>query len=78
MGGSTMTMIRERKMLEAFLVKKTRTTRAVAAGLSDVVLAQRVLAACGRRVVSKTIAVEVAKRKLELEVETKGGRRGSG
>jgi hypothetical protein len=73
-------MARERKMIEAFLVKKTRTSKAEAARLSDVVLAQRVMAACGKKLISKTVLVEIAKAKLELEVETKrrGGRHGSG
>ena len=70
--------LRERKRIEAFLVKKGRATKSAAAGLSDEVLARRVIAACGRAVVSKDVAVAVAMRKLELESETKRGRRGSG
>jgi len=72
--------IKHRKQLESFLTKRTRMTGAAAAQLSDVVLAQNILRACGRRVVSKDVAVEVAKRKLALECETKrrGGRHGSG
>ena len=64
---------RERKLIEALLVKKTRVSKAGAAALSDVQLATQVLAACGRRTVSKDVAVAIAKAKLELECKTKRG-----
>jgi hypothetical protein len=71
-------MIKHRKQLESFLTKKTQTSKAAAAVLSDVALAQRVLLACGRKVASKSVAVAVAMRKLELETECARKRRAGG
>ena len=65
--------ISHRKLLESFLASKTRISKAAASALSDVELARRVVAACGRGVVSKDVAVAIAMRKLELECEAKRG-----
>ena len=59
---------RDRKRAEAFLVRKGRASPAEAARLSELALAERVLAADGRRyVVGPSVAVR--KRLLELECE---------
>jgi hypothetical protein len=64
-----MSNLRDRKRAEAFLVRKGRASPAEAARLSELALAERVLAADGRR---KVVAGQsVAARKWEIECEAR-------
>ena len=65
-----MSDLRDRKRAEALVVRKGRASQAEATRLSDIALAERVLAAGARRSASAT-TIAVAKRRLEIEVEAR-------